>query len=159
MARGKVKPIARKCRCCGAINEANSRGIKSGLCYGCRKSRHERAGETVSRAQKLRLTVVLSVISFFFLILAGYAIYFEYLVLPYGGRGQSRLLEFKGFGVAVPALSLILLSVGTLSIIAVKNCSNGKVYEKIMNISLCAGLFLYSIIIFFGSEFHYRLFN
>jgi hypothetical protein len=66
MARGKVKPVARKCRCCGAINEENSRGIKGGLCYRCRKSRHERVGAIVSRAQKFRLTVVLSVISVFF---------------------------------------------------------------------------------------------
>lgn len=113
----------------------------------------------MSRVQKFRLTVVLSVISVFFLTLAGYAIYFKYLVLPYGSRVRSRLLEFDGLGVTSPALSLVLLSVGTLSIIAVNNCSNGKVYEKIMNVSLCAGLFLYSIIIFFGSEFHYRLFN
>lgn len=159
MARGKVKPVARKCRCCGAINEENSRGIKGGLCYRCRKSRHERVGAIVSRAQKFRLTVVLSVISVFFLTLAGYAIYFKHIVLPYGSRVRSSLLEFDGLGVILPALSLILLSVGTLSIIAVNNCSNGKVYEKVMNISLCAGLFLYSIIIFFGSEFHYRLFN
>jgi hypothetical protein len=91
--------------------------------------------------------------------LAGYAVYFKYLVLPYGSRGQSRLLEFKGLEVFVPALALILLSVGMLSVVAVNHCSNEKVYKKIMKVSLCAGLFLYSIIIFVGNELHYKFFN
>ena len=154
-----MQPIARKCRNCGAVNETGQRGVKSGHCYECRKSRHELKEIIVSKTHKIRLAVLLSVISLIFLTLAGYSIYFLYIVLPYGSRGQSRLLEFKGFGVALPALSLILLSVGMLSIIAVNNCSNGKVYVKIMIISLCAGLFLYSIIIFFGNDFCYRLFN
>lgn len=113
----------------------------------------------MSRAQKIRLTVVLSVISFAFLTMAGYAIYFKYLVLPYGGRGQSRLLEFKGLGVIVPALALILLSVCTLSVVAINHCSNVRGYKKIMEISLYTGLFLYSIIIFFEEEWRYKLFN
>jgi hypothetical protein len=48
MARGKFKPIARKCRCCGALSEAGTRRIKIGLCYECRKSRHESKEKTVS---------------------------------------------------------------------------------------------------------------
>ena len=44
-----------------------------------------------------------------FLTLVGYAVCFKYLVLPYGTRGYSRLLEFKGLEVAVPAVALILL--------------------------------------------------
>ncbi|WP_155000912.1 hypothetical protein [Pseudomonas silesiensis] len=103
--------------------------------------------------------IVLSIFSFMLLTSAGYAVYFKYLVLPYGGRGYSRLLEFKGLEVTVPALSLILLSVGMLSVVAVNHCSNEKIYKKIMKISLVAGLFLYSIIIFFGTDLRYRLPN
>ncbi|WP_419711900.1 hypothetical protein [Pseudomonas sp. NFX224] len=130
MAHGKIQPIARKCRNCGTVNEAGQRGIKSGYCYGCRKLRHESKKIIVSKTHKIRLVVLLSVISLVFLTLAGYSIYFKCIVLPYGSRGRSSFLEFKGFEVAVPALSLILLSVGTLSTIAVNNSSNGKVYEK-----------------------------
>lgn len=64
MARGKVKPIARKCGCCGAINEAGPRRTKSGLCYGCRKSRHEPRGITVSKGARVRLAVAIYAIGY-----------------------------------------------------------------------------------------------
>ena len=155
MACGKVKPIAKKCRYCGAINEAGPRRIKSGLCYGCRKSKHEPRGITVSKGAKVRLAVILSVISFVFLTLAGYAIYFKHLVLPYGSRVRSRLLEFNGLGVTLPAVALILLSVGTLSSVAVNNYrySYKQLFKKIMKVCLWAGFILYFVSIFFGTRF------
>ncbi|WP_130905820.1 MULTISPECIES: hypothetical protein [unclassified Pseudomonas] len=161
MARGKFKSIARKCRCCGALNEERTRGIKIGLCYGCRKSRHESKKETVSRVHKNRLTIVLGLISFIFLSFAGYAIWFEYLVLPYGNRFHSELLEFKGLDVAVPALSLILLSVGTIcgAVVNHYRSSCKQLFRDVMKVSLWAGFILYFVSIFFGKELRYRLFD
>jgi hypothetical protein len=161
MARGKFKSIARKCRCCGALNEAGTRGIKIGVCYGCRKSRHQSKEKTVSRVHKNRLTIVLGFISFMFLAIASYAIWCEYLVLPYGNRFHSKLLEFKGFGVVVPSLSLILLSVGTLSGAVVNHYRSSckQLFRDVMKVSLWAGFILYFVSIFFGKELRYRLFD
>lgn len=161
MARGKYKPTARKCRCCGALSEAGTRRIKIGLCYECRRSRHESKEKTVSRVHKIRLMIVLSIFSFMLLTSAGYAVYFKYLVLPYGGRGYSRLLEFKGMEVAVPAVALMLLSVGTLSGVVVNHyrCSCKQLFREIMKISLWVGFILYFVSIFFGKELRYSLFD
>jgi len=116
---------------------------------------HEPKGIAVSKGAKVRLAVLLSVISFIFLTLAGYAFYFKYLVLPYGSRVRSKLLEFNGLGATLQAVALILLSVGTLSSVAVNNyrCSYKQLFKKIMKVSLWAGFILYFVSIFFGTRF------
>lgn len=152
MARAKVKPIAKKCKNCSVTNEVNMARIKVGLCYTCRRSLHDAAGVNMLKQAPVRMKVLLSVISLCCLLLAGYAIYYSHIVLPYGGgRTRSRLLEFNGFGVAVPALALIMFAVGLLAVVAANfdRCSNKKAYGRIIRRSLCLGLFLYWISIFF----------
>lgn len=159
MARGKVKLIAKKCKNCSATNKINMARIKSGLCYICRKSMHDARGVRMLKQAPVRLKVALSFISLCCLLLAGYSIYYNHIILPYGGgRGRSRLLEFDGFGVAIPALALTMFAVGLLAVVAANLYphSNEKAYERIIRRSLCAGLFLYWVSIFFADDINYR---
>jgi cytochrome c oxidase assembly factor CtaG len=158
MVRGKVKLIAKKCKHCSVTNEVSTARIKGGLCYTCRKSMHDAVGMNMLKQAPVRLKVLLSVISLCCLLLAGYAIYYSHIVLPYGGgRVRSRVLEFNGFGVAVPALALIMFAIGLLAVVAANfdRYSNEKAYERVIRRSLCLGLFLYWVSIFFADK--YRL--
>jgi hypothetical protein len=159
MVRGKVKLLAKKCKHCSVTNEVNMARIKGGLCYTCRKSLHDARGVNMLKQASVRLKVLLSVISLCCLLLAGYSIYYNHIVLPYGGgRVRSRLLAFNGLGVAVPALALIMFAVGLLTVVAANlyRYSNEKACERIIRRSLCFGLFLYWISIFFADDIDYR---
>lgn len=156
MASGELKPIAKKCKNCSVTSEVNMARFKRGLCYACRKSMHDAVGINLLKQAPVRVKVLLSVISLCCLMLAGYAIYYSHIVLPYGGgRTRSRVLEFNGFGVAVPALALIMFAVGLLVVVAANfdRCPNEKAYERIIRRSLCFGLFLYWISIFFADKY------
>lgn len=155
MVRGKVKLIAKKCKYCSVTNEVSMARIKGGLCYTCRKSMHDARGVNLLKQAPVRVKVLLSVISLCCLLLAGYAIYYSHIVLPYGGRGRSRVLEFNGFGVAVPALALIMFAVGLLAVVVANfdRYSNEKAYERVIRRSLCLGVFLYLISIFFADKY------
>jgi hypothetical protein len=158
MVRGKVKLIAKKCKHCSVTNEVEMARIKNGLCYACRKSLHDAIRVNMLKQAPVRVKVLLSVISLCCLLLAGYAIYYSHIVLPYGGgRVRSRVLEFNGFGVAVPALALIMFAIGLLAVVVANfdRYSNEKAYERVIRRSLCLGLFLYWVSIFFADK--YRL--
>lgn len=159
MPRGKVMLVAKKCKNCSMTNEGGVARIKSGLCYKCRKSMHD--ASTLNKLMKApaRLKVVLIAISTCCFLLAAYSIYNNHLVLPYGGgRGKSRLLKFNGLDIVVPALALIMFAVGLLAVAASIHYrfSNEKVCVSIIGYSLCAGLFLYWISIFFADDINYR---
>jgi hypothetical protein len=155
MPRGKVMPVAKKCRNCDMTNEVGVARIKSGLCYRCRKSMHDANTLNMLRQAPVRFKVTLIILSTCCLLLAGYALYYSHIVLPYGGgRGKSRLLEFNGFGVTVPVLALILFAAGLLAVVAANyyHYANDKTCESIIRRCLLTGLFLYWISIFFSDK-------
>jgi hypothetical protein len=159
MPRGKAMLVAKKCKNCSMTNEGGVARIKNGLCYKCRKSLHDASTPNKLRKPPARLKVALIAISTCCLLLATYSIYNNHIVLPYGGgRGKSRLLKFNGLGIAAPALALIMFAVGLLAITASIHYrfSNKKVCESIIGYSLCAGIFLYWISIFFADDINHR---
>lgn len=146
-----MKPRVNQCKSCGAVS-SNLLRIKSGRCYACRKRMH---GDNIPNEVPFRLRVVLGIIVVLFMVISARSIYFQHVVLPYsGGRSRSMLLEFTGIGIVVPILALVMYSIGLLALIVdhYDRRPNERAYEKIIKYSLCAGVILYWISIFFWSS-------
>ena len=152
MARGQIESTSKKCKNCGVIKEIVEAKFNKGICYACRRSLHA-GGHGAQKQHPVRLKIFLGVSSLCCFILVTYAIYHQYIVLPYGGRrARSRLLEFKGPGITVPALALLMFAVGLLAaLIVVHRGSNEKSHERFIRNCLVLGVFFYWISIFFGS--------
>lgn len=152
MVRGRVEPISRKCKNCGVIKEVVEARFNKGVCYACRRSLHA-GGHGGQKQYPVRLKIFLSVSSLCCFMLVAYAVYYQSIVLPYGGRRtRSRLLEFKGLGITVPTLALLLFAFGLLAaLIVVHRGSNEKSHERFIRNCLVSGVLFYWISIFFGS--------
>lgn len=152
MARGQVEPTSKKCKNCGVIKEVIEAKFNKGICYTCRKSLHA-GGQGGQKQHPVRLKVFLSVSFLCCFMLAAYAIYNGSIVLPYGGRrSRSLLLEFKGLGIAVPVLALLMFAAGLLAaLVVVYRGSNEKSHERFIRNCFVLGVFFYWISIFFGS--------
>lgn len=110
-------------------------------------------GHGGQKQHPVRFKIFLSVSSLCCFMLAAYAIYYKSIVLPYGGRrSRSLLLEFKGLGVTVPVLALLVFAFGLLAaLVFVHRGSDEKSHERFIRNCLLSGVFFYWISIFFGS--------
>ena len=118
-----MKLRVKKCKKCGAVDKDGLPLVEDGCCLSCRLKIYEMGRINILREAPLRLKVILCGTSFFFVMLSIYAIYNQYLVLPWGGRRQALLVEFSGIRALVPVLSLVMFSVSCVSTLIPSRCN------------------------------------
>lgn len=148
-----MKSKAKICKSCRVINSTPLFKIKNGRCYTCRKIAHEKIP---TKKISFLVPVTLGTISLYFLTLSISSVYFQYTVISYRGRGQSASYEFTGIAIILPALSFIMIFIGSL---ALTLACYDKRHEKttcikIITGSLFFGFVFHGIAIFFGEKIH-----
>jgi hypothetical protein len=86
-----MKLRVKKCKKCGAVDKDGLPLVEDGRCLSCRLKIYEMGRINILREAPLRLKIILGGTFFVFVMLSIYAIYNQYLVLPWGGL-QAKLV-------------------------------------------------------------------
>lgn len=141
-----------KCPNCGVTNHLNRGETAKANCSRCYNTiRADKMGYIPNQVpvQERVLSILLACT---FIAASLYALIYQHLVLPYGGKYRGHFWRFDGYEMTLPVAALILAVIGLLSIVVdhYDKRENEHVYKVVRRCSLGMALLIYFVSIFFG---------
>lgn len=145
-----------KCSECGITNRINRSEVRSSWCSSCYTPIRSSAApeDYIPNVIPLRERMASIFIFVILLGLSAYAIIYQHVEMPIGGRRHASLYEFNGYEITVPVICFAFAMIGFLSSFVdhYDKRQNEHIYRAVRRYCLTIAFFLYVVSIFFGHK-------